>query len=354
MSDVTEKESSRFYGLDNLKFILIFCVVLGHTIEISDVNGDFELLYRVIYSFHMPVFIFIAGYFAKFSKKKIILKFLFTYIVFQTLYKVFNYYIIQINPGTEIDIELVYPFWILWYLAVLLFLYLLIPFVDFEGKSERSIFFLGCVVLSLLSGYENYIGQYLALSRLFSFLPFFVLGFYWRKTENEAGKKALFPKMKPFWLKTWITVAAVVSVCFIMLESEVNSQALWMQKSYEYGDYNAWIKLVILAIAIVWIALFFIVILPLINRKIAIISTLGRNCFPIYLFHGFIVLLIKKYSVLSAGNIRLPLSTLIVTLLILVLCGNPITAKVFDWVFSGNWIEWLWNKLPSKERKSER
>lgn len=61
----------REYQYDNMKFILILLVVFGHLLEY--IRGDIsENIYRIIYTFHMPVFVFISGYFAKFKKKKII------------------------------------------------------------------------------------------------------------------------------------------------------------------------------------------------------------------------------------------------------------------------------------------
>ena len=49
---------------DNAKFILIFFVVFGHFIEIN--QGELgKDVYWLLYAFHMPAFIFIAGYFSK-------------------------------------------------------------------------------------------------------------------------------------------------------------------------------------------------------------------------------------------------------------------------------------------------
>ena len=58
----------REYQYDNLRFLLIALVVLGHLLEIA---GDFphrELLYELIYSFHMPAFLFLSGMFARFDR----------------------------------------------------------------------------------------------------------------------------------------------------------------------------------------------------------------------------------------------------------------------------------------------
>ena len=54
----------------------------------------FPEMYRIIYSFHMPAFIFLTGYFATYSRKEIIY-FAAVYIIFQILYIVFNTTILE-------------------------------------------------------------------------------------------------------------------------------------------------------------------------------------------------------------------------------------------------------------------
>ena len=51
----------RDYGFDNLKLILICLVVLGHVLEIAQKTPLRVFCYQIIYSFHMPVFIFLFG-----------------------------------------------------------------------------------------------------------------------------------------------------------------------------------------------------------------------------------------------------------------------------------------------------
>ena len=55
----------RDYFFDNLKAVLIFLVVLGHFL--LPIHGDNPLVVvkRLIYIFHMPLFVFVSGYFAK-------------------------------------------------------------------------------------------------------------------------------------------------------------------------------------------------------------------------------------------------------------------------------------------------
>lgn len=50
--------------IDILRGIAILLVVLGHYIQViySPLAFDDNLLFRIIYSFHMPLFIFISGW----------------------------------------------------------------------------------------------------------------------------------------------------------------------------------------------------------------------------------------------------------------------------------------------------
>ena len=105
-----KEKSERLCGFDNLKFVLIFLVVLGHFLEISEAFEGSELLLRTIYSFHMPAFLFLTGYFAKFRPKKIALQFGYTYLLFQVLYLLFAY---RFLGGEELTISFSFPYWLM-------------------------------------------------------------------------------------------------------------------------------------------------------------------------------------------------------------------------------------------------
>ena len=50
--------------IDIIKGIAIFLVVLGHVIQFRFLPESFDenYLFRMIYSFHMPLFMFLSGY----------------------------------------------------------------------------------------------------------------------------------------------------------------------------------------------------------------------------------------------------------------------------------------------------
>lgn len=75
---------------DSLKFVLIFLVVLGHVLEINYPEGSLNRgLYNFIYMYHMPLFVFVSGYFSKIRNKdkykKGIIRLFETYVIFQII-----------------------------------------------------------------------------------------------------------------------------------------------------------------------------------------------------------------------------------------------------------------------------
>ena len=59
-------EGKRIYKFDNLKFLLILFVVIGHFVDLY-VNDyrTMKMIFIFLYAFHMPLFIFITGLFQK-------------------------------------------------------------------------------------------------------------------------------------------------------------------------------------------------------------------------------------------------------------------------------------------------
>lgn len=56
-------KNSREKEIDNIRGFAILTVVLGHSLQ-ACLGAEFDqnILFRYIYSFHMPLFIFISGY----------------------------------------------------------------------------------------------------------------------------------------------------------------------------------------------------------------------------------------------------------------------------------------------------
>ena len=87
-----EKERNPYW--DNIKGLLIFLVVLGHFLWDFRNQGFARYIVEIIYLFHMPTFIFVAGYFSKSNRSKSrisILKLVVIYFIFNSALMLFGY-----------------------------------------------------------------------------------------------------------------------------------------------------------------------------------------------------------------------------------------------------------------------
>lgn len=99
----------RDYFFDNARAILILLVVFGHMLQ-PYTSGDKYLsaLYLVIYSFHMPTFLFISGYFAKnidkpYYLEKISKRLIVPYMIF---FAFFSIYYFLTGKSDELQLDL--------------------------------------------------------------------------------------------------------------------------------------------------------------------------------------------------------------------------------------------------------
>ena len=279
----------RNYRFDNIKCILIILVVLGHFLELPENSTTADNLYRIIYLFHMPAFVFVSGYFAKFNPRKIVRSLICPYIFFQTVYLAFHSLIIL--EEDTFTLQFTKPYWILWYLMAMIFYYLLIPFFQTTDKRRQILTVSVAVILSLLTGYDSSIGYQLTLSRFFVFLPYFLMGQYFR-TNYEYIRKKWEDSAKLHIITYVIAFAGVATSIFYILNSKLSSYVLYGSLHYAKLDYGPSVRITLLFFAICWIIVLFR-LLP--NKKIPILTSIGKYTFWIFILHGFIVELADKY-----------------------------------------------------------
>src|SRR5947208_3298483 len=62
----SERPKQRDAFFDNAKYLAILLVAMGHSWEpLTDGSRTAEALYEIVYTFHMPAFIVISGYFSR-------------------------------------------------------------------------------------------------------------------------------------------------------------------------------------------------------------------------------------------------------------------------------------------------
>ena len=281
----------------------------------------------------MPVFLFICGWFSRFDRTKLLYGLFLPYLILQTAYIFFQRWLY----GKDVALQFTTPYWLLWFLLALFFYHLLLPLYDVDTTKKRLMVWIFVLILSVVVGYDSTVGYGMTLSRLLVFQPWFLLGFYARKTE-----------FKPLSMvsKVLIVFALAVSIA-ILCRSSISNDMLYGSYSYHKLQYHAGIRIFLAFIAMVWILMFYFVFRPLVNTRIPLITTLGQNTLPIYILHGFIVKYIGyRHSLL----LKTPIGFLVVMCFILVITGNPITTALFRRLMPDYWAK----KISVKREHSVR
>ena len=149
-----------------------------------------RLLYLVIYSFHMPLFAFVTGIFARYDPARIRNHMIYPYLVFQTLYLIFANRVLE----KDADMQYTTPYWLLWYLLAIIVWNLVLPLVQGEGASigKKAVMLAAAMAAGILIGFDKKTGYYLSFSRVVEFFPYFLMGVYYRqmKALRLCGKTA--------------------------------------------------------------------------------------------------------------------------------------------------------------------
>ncbi|WP_296686386.1 acyltransferase [Flavobacterium sp.] len=183
----------RLQYIDSLKGFLIILVVLGHVIQITNKNFDNDIIFRYIYSFHMPLFFVLSG-FVNF-KKEFHFKVLY-FRLFQLIIPFFSWWFIKsvvIKNESFIDsfvILMKSPDTGLWFLWVLFFCICIFYFLNFIANklSQRPeiILVFGALFLYIIFLLSNF--RWFGFQFISWYFMFFIIGFFIHKYEFIINK----------------------------------------------------------------------------------------------------------------------------------------------------------------------
>ena len=267
--------------IDTSKGILIFLVVFGHFIErlIGWENIINKTLLSTIYFVHMPAFIFISGMFFKGTDlvKKVIY-FFSLLIPFQIAYVLFDSILNQqFTLGW-----LLRPYWILWYLVGMIAWTVLTPLLKKTGFPV-----LISLALSLLVGCSPVDNYLFSIGRIFTFLPFFVIGSIYGKQIVDAVKA-----------KKLYVVFGILILCAIAVLCKLsNLNQAWLFGSNSFKQLGvgylegSLTRLAVFAIS----SMGTVAILSIVQLFKDKFVSLGQHTLPVYLFHGFVVIVLAHF-----------------------------------------------------------
>lgn len=267
---------------DNIKFFLIFLVVLGHFAEnFTGSYAGFRALFVYIYTFHMPAFLFISGLFSKrivdakrFSWTKTI-----PYLVlcaFLNFYRNLSLYAFDISKGFHFKNQNN----ISWFLFVLFFMYLITYLV--KKFPEKNVL-ITSILLALLAGFDGDISKKWALSRIIVFFPFFYLGYIIDRKDVER-----FLDNKLWKAASLLIMVGYAAFIFFFIDSFYGIRTFFTgQNSYNeiFDEFTLYAPLIRLACYIATTVTMFAFMALIPKGHIPIISKAGQYTLGVYFWH---------------------------------------------------------------------
>lgn len=296
-----DNQNNRDHRIDTIKGYLIILVVFGHLLEPFLTERVNIIVYNLIYSFHMPLFVIISGYFFN-SNQKIdrlkssSIKLAETFILYFIIYQAIKWG----ESGRLTYNDAISPPYIMWYLWALI-IWRFMGYFTFNicNYKHPSIFIaLGIALIIGILPLKNE----LAIQRIFSFGFFFIIGINMRTNHIKLSQTLLIALIPVLFISCYL---------LIKLEGRNVDELRWFfyyNRPYEtlYDTLIRFLALMLgLAISLaIWNKI----------KSQHIISQIGAATLPIYLLH---LLPIKCYTY-YAKTLHLPQG--IITLLLISLC----------------------------------
>lgn len=264
--------------LDFAKGVLIVLVVLGHLLE--EVSGGWEdgfvrLVLTVIYAFHMPAFVFLAGVTAKSTR---MLERLLTFVIllgaFQCLY-----FVAKRWADDSFDWSWTTPHWILWFLVGMIVWTVSVPFIE---RFPRTLIAVSLFV-GVGAGLIPFADYEFSLSRVLVFWPFFVLG-------HTVGPRLLTTAARlPAWTAIGLCFTAAVPMVALYI-AEIDRGWLYSSRSFEYLEVSAPHGLLIRGCLVLIAGLAIVALLAAVPDVRGPFAIMGERSLSVYLLHGLVVI----------------------------------------------------------------
>lgn len=272
--------------LDNVKVVLLFFVVFAHILERFLEIKLYNSLYVIIYSFHMPLFIFISGYLSKNTDKcreNAFSDFFIPYIIFNSIYSIF------INKS--ILISIFNPIYIYWYMLCMFFWKLIIK--DFV---KIKYYMLTSLLISLYCGIFDNIDWFLAVSRTIFFFPYFLLG-YW--CDNTILDKL---KSIPKYFTFIIFILFSILIAYMFNNNLISNLALFGNDCYSNLGLSVSKGILYRMIQYIISSIMGVCVLSLIPNNKFKYTYYGKKTITIYLLHAYVVDFIARVHMLKNIN----------------------------------------------------
>lgn len=322
---MTDNSRPRIFKFDNVKLLVMILVVVGSFAEEFTDNSDmFRSWFIFVNSFSAPLYIFLNGLFQKRFQKdyRPNLHKISYYLILGFVLKIAIFALRRFN-GEDIGLDLFGSAGIDWYFFVIVMytvtLYLL-------KDVHPGIVIPASVVLGVVAGFLP-LGDEFYLMRYFVFLPFYATGYY--LTPHTVRRFSHQTKVKLVGVAFLVTYFVL---CFRMREIIYPLRMLFTGRNpYSIVPIDGctfYHRLLCYGISAVMI-ISVIALIP--NRKVPLLTHMGRNTQAVLFWHYPIVLLLWHFGafdfVLSLGDPLWKFSVLTAAVLTALL----LSFDVFSW-----------------------
>lgn len=286
----------RLSGYDNVKFVLISFVVIGHIAEhFVEQSQMMKSIFMFIYFFHMPAFIFISGLFQKkYEKGTFNLNKCIAFILLGYSYKVLKCIYTYCFEG-KVSFYVLAEDGIPWFLFVLA---MCMGIMYLCRNLKPAYLLIVAVLIACFSGYDqNMNSDFLCLRRFLSFFPFFAAGYYLEpKSIYNICQKGIVK------IVSIALILVLISVCIVHIEIVYELRHLVTGRN----PFNEWDSLhgggISLRLLCYFIAalMCMCVISVCPNVKLPICTRCGEQSLRVYFWHKIIVEALTCYGVAGA------------------------------------------------------
>jgi fucose 4-O-acetylase-like acetyltransferase len=234
-----------------------------------------------IFTFHMPLFVLVTGYFAKSNLfgepgRKIMLQIAMQYVIFQTIYLAMDALLFHVH---NTHYSYFAPYLLLWFLASHIFWRLMLIMLHRLTPLQQVI---TAVLLGVLVGYLPVDGVWLSISRTFVFFPFFIIGYHF----SYARLQVLFTH------KIKIVALTASALLFIWIAiGGLNISPGWLYGNMTYSQLGQikWYTGIFRMMLYLLQALAAAGFLSFVPWRKSSITDMGRRTLYVFLLHGFII-----------------------------------------------------------------
>ncbi|MFE5121334.1 acyltransferase family protein [Streptomyces sp. NPDC056669] len=317
-SSPAPKQRDAFF--DNAKYLAIVLVAMGHAWEpLRGGSRAASALYMTVYTFHMPAFVLISGYFSRSFDfrpdrvKRLITGVAVPYVLFEVAYTFFKRWA---GDDPSYPISLLDPWYLTWFLIALFVWRLTTPL----WRIARWPVPLALLVAAFAACSPN-IGDDLDLQRVLQFLPFFVLGLRLRPEHFRMMRRREVRRLS-------VPVAAAAVVFAYWAVPRMNPAWLYRRDSAQELGAPWWAGPVMTFALFGCSMVLTVCFLAWVPRRRMWFTVLGAGTLYGYLLHGFLAKGSRFWDWYDHPWLHRPLGELAVTAaavaVVTALCTPPV------------------------------